>query len=283
MKKLLPVLKDGAFIAVGSALLAVGINCFLAPNKISSGGVSSIGTALLHLFGVKLFITNIIANILLFALGVKFLNRGSVLKTIVGILALTVFLGFSEFLPVYQGDRILAAAAGGALSGAGLGLVVRRSASTGGSDFAALMLRRWFPHISVANLILVLDAAIIVISGIVFKSLEITLYSLGAMYIATLVADAVATFGERAKAVRIFSDSWEQIAAVITENFNRGATGIYCRGIYSGEDKIMLLSIVTPKELPRLVSAVKSIDDGAFLVISDAREVFGEGFSSYAP
>lgn len=278
MKKAKPYIVDFLFIIAGCLVLAVGINLFLAPSMISSGGISSIGTILLHLFGVDLWITNLVANVLLFLLGFRFLGKYAVAKTAAGIAFLSLFLWLSDFLPKFRGDMILATVVGGVLVGLGVGLVVRRDGSTGGSDFAALMIKRFLPHVSIANLILVMDCAVIILSGIVFKSVSVTIYSVIAMYISSKVTDWVVLRGDAAKSVQILSEKNEEIAQMIMERFERGVTGVHCRGMYSKKEGLMLMCLVSPKELPRLVSAVRRIDPACFLVIEDAREVLGEGF-----
>ncbi len=278
ISKATPYILDFAFIFVGCAVLAAGINLFLAPNMISSGGISSVGTILLHLFGVDLWITNLAANVLLFLLGFRFLGKYAVLKTTAGILFLSMFLWLSDFLPKYTEDKILATVVGGVLVGLGVGLVVRRDGSTGGSDFAALMIKRFMPHVSIANLILVMDCAVIILSGIVFKSVSITIYSVIAMYISSKVTDWVVLRGDAAKSVQILSPKNEEIAAMIMERFERGVTGVHCTGMYTGKNGLMLMCLVSPKELPRLANAVRKIDPSCFMVIGDAREVLGMGF-----
>lgn len=278
VSKATPYILDFVFIFVGCAVLAAGINLFLAPNMISSGGISSVGTILLHLFGVDLWITNLAANVLLFLLGFRFLGKYAVLKTTAGILFLSMFLWLSDFLPKYTEDKILATVVGGVLVGLGVGLVVRRDGSTGGSDFAALMIKRFLPHVSIANLILVMDCAVILLSGIVFKSVSVTIYSVLAMYISSKITDWVVLLGDAAKSVQILSPKNEEIAAMIMERFERGVTGVHCTGMYTGKDGLMLMCLVSPKELPRLANAVRKIDPSCFMVIGDAREVLGMGF-----
>ncbi len=284
MKKNKPYIKEFLFIIIGSFILALGINMFLAPNKISSGGISSIGTILLHLFGVKMSITNLVANIILFIFGFKYLGKYAVVKTAAGIAFLTLFLELTSRITTYNEDMMLATVVGGVLVGLGVGLVVRPGASTGGSDFAALIIKRFAPHFSLANIILVIDCAVIIISGIVFKSVTITIFSVISMYISSKVTDAVVTMGDAAKAIQIFSSKNDEIASRIMAQFERGVTGIYSKGMYSQKDRIMLLCVVSPKELPIVINVIRSIDSSAFIVINDAREVLGEGFkeeSSY--
>ena len=279
MKKGKLYLWQTACIVLGSFILALGVNLFLTPNKISSGGISSIGTILLHLFGVKMSVTNLALNAVLFLLGFKYLGREAVVKTVIGILALTASLEVTSYLPNYSEDMLLSTVVGGVLVGLGVGLVVRQNASTGGSDFAALVIRRFLPHVSLATILLVLDCAVIIASGIVFRSVTVTIYSVIAMYISSRVTDAVVVFGNKAKAVQIFSDHNEEIADYVMKEFERGATGIHCRGMYSGSEKLMLLCVLSPKELPLLVRTIKQIDPTAFIIINDAKEVLGEGFN----
>ena len=279
MKKGKLFLWQTACIVLGSFILALGVNLFLTPNKISSGGISTIGTILLHLFDVKMSVTNLILNAVLFLAGFKYLGREAVLKTVIGILALTASLEVTSYLSTYSEDMLLSTVVGGVLVGLGVGLVVRQNASTGGSDFAALVIRRFLPHVSLATILLVIDCAVIIAAGIVFRSVTVTIYSVIAMYISSRVTDAVVIFGNKAKAVQIFSDHNEEIAEYVMKEFERGATGIHCRGMYSGKEKLMLLCVLSPKELPRLVRTVKGIDPTAFIVINDAKEVLGEGFN----
>ena len=274
------LLIDGAFVIVGSFILALGVNMFLAPNKISSGGISSIGTIFLHLFGIKMSITNLVLNAALFIFGFKLLGKGAVLKTVFGIGSLTLFLELTSYMGVYTEDTMIATIIGGVLVGIGVGLVVRRGASTGGSDFLALILKRFFPHISIANIILVADCIVIIASGIVFKSLSITAFSVIAMFISSKVTDGIFSFGNSAKSIQIFSSKSEEISKHILEKYERGVSGIHSTGMYTGKEGLMLLCVVSPRELPLLVADIRKIDKSAFLIIGDAREVIGEGFMS---
>ena len=276
--KIKSVIKDYFLIVLGTFILAVGLNLFLVPCRISSGGISSIGTVLLYKLNIPMSVTNIVFNALLFTLGYKYVGKSSVVKTIVGIVGLSAFLEVTKFFPVFGDDLFIATVIGGVLVGIGVGLVVRVEASTGGSDFAALILKKFFPHISVANLILVIDSLIIVFAGIMFNDYMITFYSAIAMFIASKATDAIAAMGDAAKSVYIMSAKNSEISQMIIETFERGVTGVYSKGVYSGEDNMMLLCVVSPKQLPRLIHKVKEIDKDAFIIVNDVREVLGEGF-----
>ena len=274
---------DYVWIALGALLLALGLNLFLVPIKLSSGGISTIGTMCLHLFRIPLSVTNLLLNTVLFLIGYRYLGKSSVVKTLAGILLLSLFLQLTEGLPVYTEDVWMATIAGGILVGVGIGLVVRREGSTGGSDFAALVLHRFLPHISVATFILVIDCAIIALSGIVFRSVTVTFYSVISLFLATRVSDAILSMGSLAKSVFVASKKSQEISQTIMERFERGVTGIYSKGMYSDTNSMMLLCVVSPRELPALVHTVRSIDKQAFVIISDAREVVGLGFQEQTP
>ena len=271
-------IKDYLLIVLGSIILAIGLNMFLVPCKISSGGISSMGTVLLYKLNIPLSVTNIVFNAVLFIIGYKYVGRNSVIKTIAGIVFLSVFLEITKNPPIFGDDLFIATVIGGALVGIGVGLVVRVEASTGGSDFAALILKKFFPHVSVANLILIIDSIIIILAGVAFQDYMITLYSSIAMFIASKATDAIAAMGDAAKSIYIMSAKNKEISKMIIEHFERGVTGVYSKGIYSGEDNIMLLCVVSPKQLPRLVHKVREIDKDAFIIVSEVREVLGEGF-----
>ena len=269
---------DYLYIAIGSLILAMGMNMFLVPCQISSGGVGSIGTVLLYVFNIPLSVTNLFFNVILFIFGYKYLGKTSVLKTIIGIIFLSLFLEVTKYFPTFNNDLFVSTVVGGVLVGIGVGFVIRVEASTGGSDFAALILKRFIPHISTATLILIIDCIIIIFAGIVFKSYTITFYSAISMFISSKVTDRIATMGDAAKSILIISKKNNEIAKSVMKNFERGVTGIYSKGLYSEEDKIMLLCVVSPKELPSLIYTVRNIDKNAFTIVFDAREVLGEGF-----
>lgn len=279
-KDLRTVLWDYLQITLGCAILAVGLHLFLVPNRISSGGVSTLATVFFYLFDIPLSVTTLVLNALLLVLGYRYLGRSAVIKTVVGVVVLAGFLELTTLLPVYTEDVLMATLGGGVLVGVGVGLVIRRDASTGGSDFAALVLKRFFPHLSTARLILIIDCIIIAVSGVVFRSLTVTLYSLVAMFLCSKVADLILEHGTAAKSVYILSSKTDEIAALVLRDFSRGVTGIYSRGVYTEQDRMMLLCVVSPKELPRLMRAVRALDRTAFAIITDVREVVGEGFRS---
>ena len=267
-----------AYIVVGSFILAFGINFFLVPIKISTGGVSGIATLLFHLFKIPLSITTLVINLVLFAFGYKTLEKSSIIKTLAGIVLLSAFLQLTSYMNCYSDDMMIASIFGGVLVGIGVGLTVLKDASTGGSDFAAIMLHKKIPYISVATFILIIDATIIITSGIVFHDYTIMFYSVLSLYISTKVTDLILVRGDFAKSVYVISKESEEISKSIMSGLVRGVTGIYSKGLYNSNDRMMLLCVVKSPELPKLIEIVKKIDKNAFVIVSEAREVLGEGF-----
>ncbi len=266
-------------VLLGTAVISLGLNLFLVPNKISSGGVTTIGTVVLYLFGIPLSVTNIVFNIFLFLFAYKHLNRDSVLKTVAGVLFLSFFLQLTSHLPRLSDNYFISSVSGGILMGLGTGLVLRKSASTGGSDLSAMLLNRILPHISVPIFLMIIDFSVIVISGLVFKSFEITFYSALSIFIFSKVTDALLTMGDYAKSVYILSEKADEISLVIMALLKRGITGIRSIGMYSRDEHTMLMCITSPKELPTLIDLIRKTDNRAFVIISDVREVLGKGFN----
>ena len=271
-------LKDFIYITIGTLLVAFGINAFLLPCKLSAGGVGSIATILFYFFKIPLSVTNLAFNAVLFALAYKFIGKGSVVKTVLGVILLSLFLEVTKYFAFSGEDVFMSSIIGGVLLGFGLGLVICREGSTGGSDLAGLVIKRLIPHLSVATIILVIDCIIIIISGIVFKSFVVTFYSALSMFVASKIADWVLTFGNASKCIYIISEKNEEISQKVITHFDRGITGLKSVGMYSGSDSLMLMCVVSPKEVPYVVNMVRNIDKKSFVVVTNAHEVLGEGF-----
>lgn len=274
------LITDLMFLTVGCILLSVSINVFLLPYKISAGGISTVGTVLLHLFGIKMSLTNLFFNAVLFIFGYKKLGKYAVVQTASGIILLSIFLELTSHIPIYSQNELIAVLSGGIFMGAGVGMIVKTGASTGGSDFAGLILKKFFPHISLAKLILAIDCFIVVVAGIVFKSYTVTFYSVIALFVSSVVTDKIITFGDDAKMLQVFSAETEKISNCILNEYERGVTGVHCRGMYSNEERLMLLCVITPKELPVYMNMIKETDKNAFIIICDVHKVIGEGFKS---
>ena len=283
MKKGKKIFLDYYCIVCGTFILALAINLFLVPCKISTGGVSGVATVLKIMSGIPLSITTLVINIALFIFGFKTLSKSSILKTVVGILLFSGFLqltdyAFSGFVDKITADIWVCSIFGGVLVGVGVGLVVLRDASTGGSDFAALILHKIIPHISVGTFIMIIDATIIVVSGIVLGDYLIIFYSVVSLFISNKITDFIIVGGDRGRSVYIVSKKNDAIAQRVMKELERGVTSIHSRGCYEGYEGEMLMCIVRTKEVPRIISIVREVDSSAFTVISEVKEVRGLGF-----
>ena len=278
MKNFKKICTDYFFVILGSFIVAFSINLFLVPQKLSTGGISGVGTILLYLFKVPLSVTTLFFNAMLYVFGYKILNRNSLIKTTVGIVFLSFFLEITKNFHPFADDIIISSVFGGGLAGVGVGFVVLKEASTGGSDFLALMLHKKLRHFSLARIIFIIDFCVIIATGIVFKDYTILFYSLISLYISTRVADYILVRGDYAKSLYIISGKNDIIATLILKDMNRGVTGIYAKGYYSNTDTTMLMCIVRAKEVPHIISLIKSVDDMSFIIVSEVREVRGQGF-----
>ncbi|MBR5295298.1 MAG: YitT family protein, partial [Clostridia bacterium] len=180
---------DYLMIVTGAFFLGFSINFFLVPLKISTGGLSGVGMILYHFFRIPISVTVLIFNAFLFFFGIRTLPKDAIPKSIAGILFLSLFLELTKNFILHDVDWVISSVFGGILCGVGVGLVILRGGSTGGSDFAALILNRIFPHVSIAYYILVIDTVVILLSGILFRNLSVMFYSVISLYISSKVAD----------------------------------------------------------------------------------------------
>lgn len=276
MKK--ETLKNAFRLIFGSAFAAAGMAFFLIPARLSAGGIGTLGTVFFYLLGIPVSLTTVLLNALLLFFGARLLGRGTALRTVAGIALYSLFLEFFALLPVFRGEEIISAVCGGCLAGLGVGLTLRADGSTGGSDLAGLMLKKALPHIPVTTIILFLDCAVIAFAGAVFRSLTVGFFSALAMFFSARVGAAVLEMGDRAKTLMILSEKSEEIAKELLFSLQRGVTKFPCRGGWENKERTLLLSVVTPKEAPRVIEAVKKKDPKSFVILLEAREVLGEGF-----
>ncbi len=274
--------KSYLVVLAGSIILALGVNLFLIPNKIAAGGVTGIATVVYYLTGFPVGIVMLFLNIPLFLIGIKILGRSFGFKTffatVIHSVAIDIFAGFLNPL---TNDLLLASIFGGLLVGLGLGLVLKQDASTGGTDLAAKIIHKLIPHLSVGQMLLSIDALIVLSAALVFADYELGLYAAITIFVLSRIIDTVIVGVNYTKAVHIISDKSDEIIQTVVHEMNLGATGLNGKGIYSGTDKNILLCIARRRDLPHLKAAVNKIDNKAFIFVTDVREVLGEGFSEH--
>lgn len=289
--------KNSFLIVFGSFLTAASINVFMVPYKIAPGGVSGIATVIYYLSNQKLPVGTImlILNVPLFILGFRFIGRKFILRTFISTILLSVFIDSLEpytkyFVENYLvklepipsvPDLFLYSIFGGFLMGLGLGLVFKAGATTGGSDLAARIVNHFIINLTMGQLILIIDTAIIICATIAFNSFHLGMYAIITLYISSKVIDSVLEGVNYAKSVLIISDKADEIASNIMDIMDRGVTALKGIGMYTGKEKNVLLCVLHRGQLQQLKEMVMEIDGNSFMILTDIREVLGEGFKTY--
>lgn len=268
---------------VGTFVLASGVKLVFEPMNMVTGGISGIAIIVKNFTkpvidgGAPVWVTTTLVNVplLLFAWKVKGINF--LKNTIVATAVFEVALYLIPSYDIANQDHLLASVVGGVLTGIGLGMVFRSGGSTGGTDLLGAILNHYFPNFSVANMLLFVDSAIIMTGAFIF-GLNSALYAVIAVYVTTKIMDNILEGMKFAKLAYIISDHPDEMSKHVMETLGRGATFIEAQGGYTMEAKRMLMCVVSNKQIVKLKECVAEIDPESFLVISDAREVLGQGF-----
>ena len=271
------------FIIVGTGLMSLAIKSVFDASGMVTGGFSGISiiikawTVEIIDGGIPLWLTNTVLNIPLFLAGWKVRGFSFVKRALVGEISLSTWLALLPVIPLAGDDLLLAAVYGGVIQGIGIGLVFLGRGTTGGTDMMAAVIQKFLPHYSIAQIMQLIDGLVVVIGMYVF-GIHKALYAIIAVYLVTKVSDGMIEGLKFSKEVFIITEKPDQISKMILEEVNRGVTGVYAKGMYSGQDKTMLFCVVSKKEIVLLKERVDDIDPKAFVIVSDAREVHGEGF-----
>ncbi|WP_047152604.1 YitT family protein [Aneurinibacillus tyrosinisolvens] len=265
-------------IIIGSAIMGFGVNYFNIANRLSEGGITGITLLLKYRLGWDPGITNLVLNIPLLILGWKLLGRQSAVYTVVGTVAVSVFLSlFSSFRHPMEHDTLLAALYAGVTIGIGLGIVFRFGGTTGGVDIIARLFNKYWGW-SIGRTMFTFDIFVLGLS-LFYLNLDLTMYTLVAVFLAARVIDFVQEGAYAAKAIMIISDQAVDISHKIMQEMGRGATLLKGRGGYTGIDKEVLYCVVSRNEIVRFKNLVHETDPYAFIIVNDVHEVFGEGFT----
>jgi uncharacterized membrane-anchored protein YitT (DUF2179 family) len=276
--------RDYLLMTFGIIITAWGLDAFLIPNRLAAGGVSGLATVLYYLFrdtfgvtvpiGAQMLVMNGI--LLVIAVSVRGWRYGA--KTVYGMVALSVAVdALAPFTPhLAAGDRLLAVLYGGAVTGVGMGLVFKARGNTGGTDIVAQLLVDKV-NLGIGQLMLIADAVVTFIAALVLGP-DLALYGAVAVFVMGATIDVVQEGLSVDKAAFIICDQPEQVADAVLNQLGRGATGLKSRGLYSGEEREMVFTVVSRREIDSLKALVHAVDPSAFVVIADVREVLGEGF-----
>lgn len=264
------------YVIVGAAIIAIGFNVFLLPNQVASGGVSGISTILHGLFGWNPGIVQYAFNIPLFIAGVLLLGKKFGIKSFIGTITLPFIVLLTNSWEPWTDNSLLGALFGGIVVGLGIGLVFKGNASTGGTDLLAQIITK-FTGLSLGTSVLLIDGIIAISAAVVFD-LEKGLYALIGLYVTTKTIDIIQLGFSQSKMVYIITLKQDEVRQAIYAEINRGVTKLQAIGGYTGEARPVLMVVVYQTEFTKLKQLIKSVDPSAFVIVSDAYEVLGEGF-----
>ena len=284
MKKILQKnIVDLLYFLIGAIVYSASVNVFLSPNGISPGGFTGVATVINHITNIPTGTMLFIFNVPVLILGYIKMGSMFILKTSFVTVLISLSLDVSaKLFPALQTDGILASMFGGVLMGIGLSLILLRGATTGGIDIIAKLINRKYRHFSVGKIILMADGVVILLNAIVYKNAESALYSIIAMYMGTRLMDVLLYGADKGKIMYIVTNLPDAICNEINDTVGRGVTKLSVVGGYTGENRTMLMCTVRVHEAAAVHDAVKKYDEKAFIVVSDAGEIIGEGFKNYS-
>lgn len=273
------MLLDVVSIVFGCGLVAAGLVLFTIPNEIAPGGVSGLATALAFVSPVSVGTWTLMLNVPLILAAWRKLGVRPILKTILGSVTLGVGIDLLiAVLPAYTNNPLLAAVLGGVLCGAGMGLVFLRGGSTGGTDLVSLLVQRLFPNLSIGLLLMLADAAVVLFAVLVFSDIEVALYSIVTLFVTSKTIDSILQGADHAKVLYVVTVDGETMRAALESGMDCGVTMLQAIGGYTGQDKHLLMIVVRRGAFAQTLASVKRIDPAAFLFVTNAAEVHGEGF-----
>ncbi|MDI2589704.1 YitT family protein [Psychrobacillus sp. NEAU-3TGS] len=281
-KELPPIVehvRDYIYVIIGAAIIAIGFNVFLLPNQIASGGVSGISTILKGVFGWEPGIVQYAFNIPLFIAGLIFLGAKFGIKSFVGTLTLPAVVLLTSSWDPWTNNPLLGALFGGIAVGLGLGIVFRGGASTGGTDLAAQIITK-YTGFSLGTSVLLIDGLIVITAAFVFD-IEKALYALIGLFVTTKTIDIVQLGFSQSKMIYIITNKQDEIRDAIYKEIDRGVTKLPAFGGYTNKERPILMVVAYQTEFTKLKHVIKTIDSTAFVIVSDAYEVLGEGFKRY--
>lgn len=271
-------------IVIGSFIMATGFVLFISPYKLAPGGVYGVAIVIHHIFNLPIGAIGLLIDIPLTLIAIKILGPRFGVKTVIGFVLLSAWVSLLEFTwgyePLVENDPLLSSIFGALLLGFGLGLIFRSKASSGGSDIVAMILSK-YTRLPVGQLLIAVDASIVLIALVVFDDWKIPLYSWIVIFITGKVIDAVIQGVNYEKTCIIVSEKSDEIKQKILTDLNRGGTVITAKGMYSGSEKEMIYTVVNNREVAMLEDFIREIDENAFMTVINANEIFGNGFRSF--
>ncbi|MDR2126210.1 MAG: YitT family protein [Prevotellaceae bacterium] len=272
-------------IIAGSFIMAVGFVVFVSPLKLAPGGVYGIAIILHHHFDFPIGLSGICLDLPLLLVGTLTLGPKFGAKTLIGIISLSASISIMEYIYKYEplindpSTFFVQAVFGGVIIGAGLGIIFKTKATSGGTDIVATILKR-YTHLSIGSALMIVDSVIVLVALIVFNDWTIPLYSWTVIYVSSTIADKIVKGFNPTQTVLIISDKYEEISRKIIDDMERGATLINAYGAFSGSEKKIIFTNISIREVASIRRYIRQIDPAAFVTVIDANEVIGDGFKS---
>lgn len=263
---------------LGAFIMAIGISLFLLPNQLSSGGVAGIATITYYLLKIPMGTMILVINIPLFIISIFKIGKYFFIKTLIGTAGLSFFIDLLDRFEPLTNDRFLACVYGGIILGIGTAIILKSNSSTGGSDLVSYVAKKYKPTIQAGNIIVLIDIFIVTLNMVFFKEIEIGLYSAIAIYLMGKVIDVLFEGIDFTKLMIIVSDKSEEISKQIEEKVERGATGLYGKGMYTDKEKLVLMCVAPRRDVAKIKIISRKIDPHSFIIITNSREVVGQGF-----
>ena len=269
--------------AIGCALFALGFDLFLLPGGMNAGGLSGLAMVFVHLtdFGSVGILTALL-NIPLFILAGAKIGKKFFFGSLIGMAFSSAFIDLFAFLPVPEVEPLIGAIYGGVICGAGLGFVFAAGVSTGGSDIIVRLLKLKYRHVPIGMISMSFDAGVAILTGIVFRDVNSALYTGIAIFISGKIIDMVVYSFDYSKVALIITKDYEQVAQVISDRLERGATYLHGEGTYSRKQTKVVLTAVRRQQVAELKELVVEIDPDAFIIVQEAHQVLGDGFIRYS-
>lgn len=279
-------IRDYIIIFLGAGLMAVAVRSIYEPMAMVTGGVSGLAIVVkywmerLFRITIPLWVTNAAANIPLLFFAMHLKGKKFMARTIYAVICFTVLLAVLPVIPITTNDFLLASVVGGVITGVGLGGVFLTDTSTGGTDLLGIILQYKLRQFSIAQLLLIIDSAIVILGAVAF-GIDKAFYAVVSVYIATKIMDSILEGIKFSKLAFVISKKNKEIADEILYKLNRGVTSLSAKGGFSNVHKEVLLCAVSKKEIVKLMDIIKEKDAKAFVIVSDAREIMGEGFIEF--
>lgn len=267
----------------GSAIFALGFSLFLEPNNINSGGISGLAQAIAHVIGIQnVGLLSVLLNLPLFLIGGIRVGKRFFAGSLIGMLVSGVLIDLFASISIGFQDALVSGIYGGLLCGLGIGVVFAAGTSTGGSDILVRLLKLHYRNVPIGMISMTFDALVVILTGIVFRDISRALYSGIAVFITGQVMDLVVYRFDYSKVAIIISDQAEAIAKAVAEKLDRGVTFLDGQGFYTRQDKKVVLTVVKKGQLADLKELVMERDEAAFVIVQEAHQVLGDGFSHYS-